>query len=89
MRKFEEESIEQGVVYALIPQEFEKAEDVKAVSTPPEIKSLLHDFKDLILAYLPKELPPMRNVPHAFDLVPGSSLPNLPTYRMSPTEHRI
>lgn len=87
MRKFEEESKEQGVVYALIPQEFKEAEDMKAVSTPPEIKSFLHDFKDLIPVDLPKELPSMRNILHAIYLVPASSLPNLPAYRMSPTKH--
>ena len=36
---------------------------------------------------MPKQLPSMWDVHHVIDLIPGSTLPNLPQYRMSLTEN--
>jgi len=47
----------------------------------------LKEFADVFTQELLDSLPPLRDIQYAIDLVPGSSLPNLPHYRMNPTEH--
>jgi len=48
---------------------------------------MLKKFADVFPEELPDSLPSMRNIQHTIDLVLGSTLPNLPHYRMNPTEH--
>jgi len=57
------------------------------VGFPPEVHQILTDFSDIMPDELPDELPPLRDIQHAIDFVSGFNLPNLPQYRMNPTEH--
>ena len=47
---------------------------------------MLEEFADIVPNELPSELPTLRDTQHAIDLVPSSQLPNLPHYRLNPSE---
>lgn len=50
------------------------------------VEQLLDEFRDVFPSDLPSGLPPRRDVDHRIELVPGSTPPSRPTYRMSPKE---
>ena len=91
-KKFEREGIETGMCLALVAKEVPS--DSMIVDVPLEVKNLqddfvdmvLDDFVDMVLDELLSELPPLRDIQHAIDLIPSSQLPNLPHYRMNPKE---
>jgi len=62
--------------------------DLSLRDLPVEIDDLLKEFVDVVPEELPSELHPLRDIQHAVDLVPGSQLPNLPHYRLNPTERK-
>jgi hypothetical protein len=54
---------------------------------PVEIQELLENFADIVVDELPHSLPPIRSIIHHIDLIPGVSLPNKATYRLTPREN--
>ena len=54
---------------------------------PGEIREMLAEFGDIVEDDLPNELPPKRDVSHQIDFIPGASLPNKATYRLTPQEN--
>ncbi|XP_020272569.1 uncharacterized protein LOC109847748 [Asparagus officinalis] len=65
------------------------SEDSASTKIPPEVQTLLQQFDVVMPNELPFELPMLRDVQHQIDIIPGSRLPNLPYYRMSPKEGEI
>ncbi|CAI7802329.1 unnamed protein product [Closterium sp. NIES-54] len=60
--------------------------EASATSLPPPIQDLLKGYTDVFPADLPAELPPERAIDHSIRLIPGSTPPVRPTYRMSTAE---
>ena len=52
----------------------------------PIAKVILNRFSRLFPDEIPSGLPPKRGIQHHIDLIPGSILPNKPSYRTNPKE---
>jgi hypothetical protein len=54
---------------------------------PEEVHELLDNFADIVVDDLPNSFPPIKSINHHIDLIPGASLPNKETYRLTPQEN--
>uniref|UniRef100_A0A2N9HUX4 Reverse transcriptase n=1 Tax=Fagus sylvatica TaxID=28930 RepID=A0A2N9HUX4_FAGSY len=80
-KTFIQESMELGRVYVLL-----SALELSNMNVPMEIQTVMQNYEDVFPNELPSDLPPLRDIQHQIDLVPGSSLPNRAAYRMTPLE---
>ncbi|CAI7896747.1 unnamed protein product [Closterium sp. NIES-54] len=60
--------------------------EASATPLPSPIQDLLRDYTDVFPVDLPTELPPECAIDHSIRLIPGSTPPVRPTYRMSTVE---
>ena len=58
----------------------------QSMEVPDSVVSILKEFKDVMPAELPKELPPRRPIDHKIELMPGTKALAQAPYRMSPAE---
>ena len=56
---------------------------------PIEVKTMLDECADIILDEFTNSLPPIRSISHHIDLIPGASLPNKATYRLTQENEEI
>ena len=68
--------------YALIPRKDKEGSG----EIPLEVSDLLSEFGDILSDNVQEGLPPVRQISHQIDLIPGASLPNKAAHRMTPTE---
>jgi hypothetical protein len=54
---------------------------------PEEFQDLLEKFVDMVVDELPNSLPPIMSIIHHIDIIPGESLSNKETYRLTPQEN--
>ncbi|CAA6675027.1 unnamed protein product [Spirodela intermedia] len=73
-----------SICLAMIPDHFDDA----PTSPSLEVVDLLSEFSTIFSDELLIQLPPIRDIQHAIDLVPVSSLPNFPHYCLDPTQYK-
>nr|GEV44375.1 Asp_protease_2 domain-containing protein [Tanacetum cinerariifolium] len=61
--------------------------NIRTYNIHHEVTLVFEEFKDVVSEVLPPVLPPMRDIQHCIDFVPGAIIPHKVAYRMNPKEH--
>ncbi|GJZ12883.1 hypothetical protein Tco_0548113 [Tanacetum coccineum] len=70
-------------VFALVVMESNQDE----FTIPQQVIPILEEFADVVPEELPSGLPPVRDIQHCIEFIPGASIPHKVAYRMNPREH--
>ncbi|GJR23290.1 reverse transcriptase domain-containing protein [Tanacetum coccineum] len=70
-------------VFAIVVMESNDGSD----DVPHQVAPIIQEFADVFPNELPHGLPPMRDIQHCIDFVPGAVIPHKGAYRMNPKEH--
>ncbi len=81
-RKFLDGMNHQRMCYALIPRKDKEGSS----EIPFEVSNLLGEFGDVISDNVPEGLPPVRQISHQIDLIPGASFSKKDARKMTPIE---
>ncbi|XP_071727992.1 uncharacterized protein [Rutidosis leptorrhynchoides] len=66
-------------IFALVVQESNEL----TAGSPDVVQPLLAEYRDVLPDAIPPGLPPMRDIQHCIDFMPGAVNPNKPAYRMN------
>ena len=61
----------------------------KKQKVPEEVEPILDRYKEIIADGIPRSPPPMREISHCIDLIPGSTLPNKLAYKLIPQKNEV
>jgi hypothetical protein len=83
-KEFDKEVCKEFVMFTLVT----KKVILNSLKEPPEkVRKVLKEFLDVFPSKLPDVLPYILDIQHAIYFVLGATLPNLPHYKMNPSEH--
>lgn len=79
---------EHGRIFAILKLEVE-THTRHILDTTKLVEPLIREFGDICVKDMPYRLPPLRDIQHYIDFIPHAQLPNLPHYKLNPTEKHV